>query len=280
MTGEPTIMPIQLTGPAPFKLTYAVQLGEEQKAFMVHLRRERGLAQSKRIGHVCTDTTVPAACLRRHIRPGGQLDNLRAGPTAIQVEGVTVRGRYRVLLRQVTDGVGCTADAQQERTIVADRVTASLVCSASSPGAPMRAGEGSKLALALAGGVPPYHVDYRTPQSAASTVLTFQRAPYGLPLTVSGVYTLVSVRDAQCAGTVETPTACAVDVVAKPTVMAKPLVTEGALRNGAALRHGRPGARTRCDAGLTHRRPAERAAHVHTPTQSASGRPPSLERLR
>ena len=140
MTGEPTIMPIQLTGPAPFKLTYAVQLGEEQKAFMVHLRRERGLAQSKRIGHVCTDTTVPAACLRdlrvrvrRHIRPGGQLDNLRAGPTAIQVEGVTVRGRYRVLLRQVTDGVGCTADAQQERTIVADRVTASLVCSASWP---------------------------------------------------------------------------------------------------------------------------------------------------
>ena len=35
MTGEPTVLPITVTGQAPLKLTYAVQLGDEQRAFLV-----------------------------------------------------------------------------------------------------------------------------------------------------------------------------------------------------------------------------------------------------
>jgi len=164
--------------------------------------------------------------------PYAQLANLPAAVTPLKIEGLTVRGRYRVLLRQVTDAVGCTSDQHSERTVVVDRVTATLACHEGPGGTPMRAGEGSKLSVSLAGGVPPYYVEYRTPASPVPVQSEpVNRQLYGIPLTVSGTYGVVSVRDGYCNGVVERPDSCAVDVVARPTVQVQPLATQGAIRD-------------------------------------------------
>jgi hypothetical protein len=176
-----------------------------------------------------------------------------AGASTLALEPLTVRGRYRVLLGHVTDAQGCHADLAGERTVWAERVSASLVCGPTddvTAAGRVRAGEGGRLAVAIAGGVGPYHVDYqapiRIPNSSSSSsssssgssgsshsgaivarTAVLEAVPYGLPLTVSGAYTLVGVRDAACVGVIEAPATCVIDVVARPTLVAEPGVSQG-----------------------------------------------------
>ena len=156
-----------------------------------------------------------------------QIDNVPAGVSTLTIDGLTVRGRYRVLVRQLTDALGCTSDQLVERVIVADRITASLGCEDGPGGAPMRAGEETRLNVAIVGGTPPYRIEYQAPMHTAPTVVTAARVPYGLPLSASGVYALVNVSDAYCTAVIERPDACAVDVVARPTVNVTRGITQG-----------------------------------------------------